>query len=91
MREYVKVKQTTADEVRRLATDQYVLPARSAGKRTVQINVGEVHEAVGYKSRVSLVAAALGAMKFRNENKMQLFRTDRPGEGTTTTYIFRLK
>ena len=91
MSESMKVKQTMADEVRKLATDQYVLPARSACKRTVQINVGEVHKAMGYKSRVPLVATALGAMKFRNENNMELYRTGGPGQSTTTTYVFRLK
>lgn len=84
-------KPTLADEVRKLAQVQYVLPGRALGKGTVVINVGEVHNAMGYKSRVPLVATALGAMKFRNQNNLELIRVVGPTQSTTTTYMFRLK
>ena len=84
-------KPRMADDVRKFARDKYVIPSRSARKETVQINVGEIHKAIGYKSRCPLVATAIGAMKFRNENNLELIRTDGPGQSTTTTYTFRLK
>jgi hypothetical protein len=84
-------KARMADDVRKFARERYVMPARSAGRETVQINVGEVHRAMGYKSRCPLVATALGALKFRNENDLELITIDGPGQSTTTTYTFGLK
>jgi hypothetical protein len=79
-----------ADDVRKYACDHYVTPARSAGQKTVTIRVGDVHKALGYKDRLPLVATALSAMKFRNENKLTLIKTEGPGQSTTTTYIFEV-
>ena len=81
---------TMADEVRKLACDRYVTPARTAGSPTVEINVGAVHKAMGYKDRIPLVATALSAMKFRTANNLTLLRTDGPGQSTTTTFVFAL-
>jgi hypothetical protein len=80
-----------ADDVRKYADDHYVSPARAAGHKTVQITVGDVHKALGYRNRLPLVAAALTALKFTTPNKLKLIRTDGPGQSTTTTYMFQLE
>ena len=84
-------KTTKADEIRAFARDRYVLPSRAAGKETLAINAGEVHRAMGLRSHVPHVVTALEAMKFREENDLQLIVKRGPGQSTTTTFVFKLK
>ena len=79
-----------ADDVREYVFEQYIRPARERGDKTVAVRVGDVHTALRYTNRLPLVCAALGAMKFRDNHRLTLLKTDGPMQSTTTTFTFGL-
>ena len=79
-----------ADQVREYAVRMYIDPARKAGQKSVQIRCGDVHSALKYTNRHPLVCAALGAMKFRRDQSLELVGTAGPMQSPTLVYTFRL-
>ena len=79
-----------SDQVRRHAGDVYISAARRRGDRTLVINVGTVHKALGLSNRVPLVCAALASKKFLTENHLRLISKTGPpsGQSTTVTYTY---
>ena len=80
---------TYADQVREYAMQNYIVPARSAGKKTVTFSAGEIHTALGFQRRVPAVCNALGSKKF--EKKYGIRRLARTGyHGPTATFTFEV-
>jgi len=79
-----------SDLIRQHASEVYISAARRRGDRTLAINVGAVHKALGLSNRVPLVCAALGSKKFLMENHLRLLSKTGPpsGQSTTVTYTF---
>lgn len=79
-----------SDDVRKHATDHYVKPARTTGKKDLRIRVGDVHKALGFRDKLPLVCGALSAKKFWEPNRLKLTGIEGPGQSTTTTYVFEV-
>ena len=79
-----------SDAIRRHAYEKYVSQARRRKQKTVSINVGEVHRALGLNNRVPLVCAALGSKKFLTEHSLRVVAKEGPpsGQSTTVTYTY---
>jgi hypothetical protein len=81
---------SASEAIRRHAYEKYVLQARRRSKKTIAINVGEVHRALGLNNRVPLVSAALNSKKFLSEHNLRLVGKTGPpsGQSTTVTYTY---
>jgi 5-methylcytosine-specific restriction protein B len=79
-----------ADDVREHCRVHYVEPARARGESTVTIRAGEVHLALGYKNRIPLVYAAIGAGKFEESCRVERISVDGPLNGSNTSFTFRI-
>jgi hypothetical protein len=77
-----------SDAVRRHAYEKYIASARRRREKTVAINVGEVHRALGLNNRVPLVCAALGSKKFLAEHGLRIVSKTGPPSGQSTTVTF---
>jgi hypothetical protein len=77
-----------SDAIRRHGYEKYVLQARRRKGKTVSINVGEVHRALGLNNRVPLVCAALSSKKFLNEHGLRIVSKTGPPSGQSTTVTF---
>jgi len=60
-----------SDNVRAHCGRTIIEPARKALRREVEIRVGDVHDALGYKNRFPLVCAALGAAVFEDQYRVR--------------------
>jgi len=79
---------TGSDAVRQYAHDKYLTVARRRGQKTVTINAGVVHRALGLHNRIPLVCAALGSKKFLTEHNLRLAARTGPASGQSTTVEF---
>ena len=79
---------TGSDAVRRHAYERYISAARRRKEKTVAVNVGEVHRALGLNNRVPLVCAALGSKKFLTEHGLRIVSKTGPPSGQSTTVTF---
>lgn len=79
-----------SDLIRKYASDVYISAARRRGDRTLTINVGVVHKALGLSNRVPLVCAALASKKLLTENHLRMLSKTGPpsGQSTTVTYTY---
>jgi hypothetical protein len=77
-----------SDAVRKYAIENYISPARSSRERTVSVNVGIVHKALGLGNRVPLVCTALESRKFLRENGLRLVSRTGPPSGRSTTVSY---
>lgn len=81
---------TQSDEVRSFVGSRYIESARSSGKTEVEVRVGEVHQALGYKNRLPLVCAALGTELFEQQYRVQRLSIEGPLNGSTTLFVFKV-
>ena len=79
-----------SDQVRDYAYRTYIKPARDGGQEIVRIRCGDVHNALGFVNRYSLVGSALGAIKFCYQHAMELVGTEVPFLSPNLIYTFRL-
>jgi hypothetical protein len=77
---------------RRGAFRQYVKPARRRGDSIVQITAGDIHKALGFRNRVSVVCQTLRSKKFLEE-KLVLEKVEgaRSSQSTTVSFTYRLE
>jgi hypothetical protein len=85
-------KQEYTESSRKYAAQNYVIPARDRGDKTVRINAGEVHKALGFRQRVPAVCQALQSKKFLEENRLILEKIEGPpsGQSTRVTFTYQL-
>ncbi|MBZ5507436.1 MAG: hypothetical protein LAO78_18410 [Acidobacteriia bacterium] len=80
--------QSDSDTVRNHVCERLIKPAMQRGERTVAVNVGVVHKALGLHNRVPLVCAALKSKKFLEEQGLRILSTTGPPSGQSTTVTF---
>lgn len=80
-----------ADEVRQHCIENIVKPARRAGKKEVEIRAGDIHNAMGYQSRMPLVCSALGAKKFEETAGVERLSITGPSNGATAVFRFKIR
>lgn len=79
-----------SDDVREYCGTHYVDQARGRGERSIAIRAGDVHAAMGYKNRLPLVCAALGAKLFEDQYRVRRTAIEGPTNGSTTTFRFEV-
>lgn len=81
---------TQADQIREWTYQNHILPAQTAGKATITIRAGDVHDGMGLTDSMPAVCGALGANKF--ETKYGIKRTARtgPGNGANAEFTFSI-
>ncbi len=79
-----------ADNVRSYCKEHYIIPARTKGVSQITIRSGDVHKELGYKNRLPLVCAALGAEKFENMARVKRLSFEGPVNGANTKFTFRI-
>jgi len=86
------VVQSESDLVRDHVIQKFIRIARQQGKKTITVNVGEVHKALGLHNRVPLVCAALKSKKFLAEQRLRIISVTGPpsGQSTTVTYAYEI-
>ena len=79
-----------ADTIREYARRHYVEPARIRGQQVIRIVAGDVHKALGLRSRVPAVCQALESRTFLKNNGLILQRREGPpsGRGTRAVYVY---
>jgi hypothetical protein len=80
-----------ADDVRNYCKDSIIDPARRHGGTQIVIRAGDIHTAMGYKSRMPLVCAALGAKKFNEIAGVERVSLTGPTNGANAIFTFRIK
>ena len=80
-----------ADDVRNYCKDCIVDPARRRGEKQIVMRAGDIHAAMGYKSRMPLVCAALGAKKFNDMARVERDSLIGPTNGANAIFTFRIK
>ena len=80
-----------ADEVREYCKDNIIVPARTRGEKQIAIRAGDIHTVMGYKSRMPLVCAALGANKFEKSAGVERISITGPTNGANAIFTFRIR
>jgi hypothetical protein len=80
----------TSDDIRRFVREQYVAPARAAGKPDVVVRAGDVHSAMKLTSQMPHVVSAIGANKFEPYARVKRLRRDGPQNGANLFFTFRV-
>ena len=81
---------THSADVRAFVGQHYIDPPRARGDNVVAIRTGDVHKAMGYKNRLPLVCAALGAGVFTETYRLRRTSIEGPINGANTIYHFEL-
>ncbi len=80
-----------ADDVRQYCKDNIIDPARRRGENQISIRAGDIHNAMGYKSRMPLVCAAIGANKFEAIAGVERVSLTGPTNGANAIFTFLIK
>lgn len=80
-----------SDRVRQYCRETYVEPARLRREPTCTIRVGDVHDALGFRSRHSLVSGAIGTRKFELMCAIVKRTVSGPVNGPNAVYMFELQ
>jgi 5-methylcytosine-specific restriction enzyme B len=80
-----------ADDVRKYCKENIIDPARTRGEKQIEIRAGDIHTAMGYKSRMPLLCSALGANKFKEVAGVQRVSINGPTNGANAIFTFQIK
>ena len=78
-----------ADEIRRYALENYVMPWRESGNETLAIRAGDVEREMALRQATPNVCSALEGRKFQAQANLVLASREGPRRSTTTTYYYR--
>ena len=78
-----------ADEIRRYALENYVMPWRESGNETLAIRAGDVEREMALRQATPNVCSALEGRKFQDQANLVLVCREGPRRSTTTTYYYR--
>jgi hypothetical protein len=83
---------TPSDQAREYAYQQYIVPARLVGNRTVTFTSGAIHDALGFldRNRINCVCGALEAQKFETQRGVKLVARNGPRFAASTTFTFAI-
>ncbi len=79
------------DQVRDYVYRNYIVPARKIKTASVTVTAGDVHQALEFKNRMSLVCDALDAVKFQMQCGIYLIQRDGPKHGATARITFSVQ
>jgi len=79
---------TLSDQVRDFVYRNYIVPAKENKTASVTVTAGEVHQALKFYRRMSLVCAALNTAKFERQYGVRLLQRSGSGHGPTATFTF---
>ena len=79
---------TLSDQVRDYVYRNYIVPARENNTASVTVTAGDVHRALKFYRRMSLVCAALNTTKFERQYGIRLLERTGSGHGPTATFTF---
>lgn len=81
-----------SDQVRQFVHEQYIVPARRKGAKTVTVLAGEVHKALKWDPRrIPQVCSALSTRKFLHSAHLELVSRQGPPSGQSPTVKFTYK
>jgi len=80
-----------ADDVRNYCKENIIDIARSRGEKQVTIRVGDIHTVMGYRNKMPLVSAALGANKFEEVAEVERVSLTGPTNGANALFTFRIR
>ena len=79
---------TTAEDIRRYAISQYILPARQRGQKTVTLTARAIHDGLSLDSRFPAVCDAIDGRKFAEAADIVLMSREGPPQSSTVTWHF---
>lgn len=80
-----------ADDIREYCADNIIAPARKNGVKKISIRAGDIHSAMGFRNRLPLVCAALGANKFETIAGIERISLEGPTNGANAVFTFIIK
>ena len=80
-----------ADKIRRHVNGAFIQPARKAGRTSVSVTAGDIHNDLGFEKRMPAVCGALDAKKFQEQYRVVLKERGKPLQGATATWLFLIK
>ncbi len=83
------VAENKSSLVRRYVRETYLKAALRRGEARFTVNAGEIHKALGFKSRIPLVCAALTSKKFLAESGLRLIEKNGPPSGLSNTVTLK--
>ncbi len=82
---------THADRIRQFVIDNYVDPARSAGRTECTVRAGDVHRSMNLRDRMPAVCSAIGGVKFLHMATVSLRDRTGPTNGANVYFCFNLQ
>jgi hypothetical protein len=79
-----------SDRVRDYVKRKYIDPAKKAGKTTLSIRAGDVHQRLGFSRYIPVVCSALRSRKLSKICDIELTYIGGPNNTANTTYTYRL-
>ena len=79
-----------ADEIRKYAKTQFVIPARKKGEKRVSFTSKDIHQGMDLESRYPQVCASIDSKKFKEFARVELVKREGPQQGATARWIFKL-
>jgi hypothetical protein len=79
-----------ADEIRKYAKTQFVIPARKKGVARVSFTSKDIHQGMDLESRYPQVCASIDSKKFKEFARVELVKREGPQQGATARWTFKL-
>jgi len=79
-----------ADEIRKYAKTQFVIPARKKGEKRVSFTSKDIHQGMDLESRYPQVCASIDSKKFREFARVEIVKREGPQQGATARWTFKL-
>jgi len=80
-----------SDQVRDYCLNNYIMPARKRGDKTISIRAGDIHKEMNLKNRLPLVCSALGTQTFEEMANVERISITGPTNGANTIFTFMMK
>lgn len=70
-----------SDRVREYVLGKYIRPAIAAGEKCVKIRTGDIHQAMGFRSKMPTVCSALEGKRFLEMAGVRIIDREGPHRG----------
>jgi 5-methylcytosine-specific restriction protein B len=80
-----------ADEILQHIVDQHLVPAWGAGEEKICLRAGAIHKELGLRQRIPAVCSVLGSNRFQKMTGVLLLERRGPQNGSSATFIYKLK
>jgi hypothetical protein len=79
-----------ADEIRKYAKTQFIIPARKKGDTRVSFTSKDIHQGMDLQSRYPQVCASIDSKKFKEFARVELIKREGPQQGATARWTFKV-